>query len=356
MALAFLNSVTKNKGSLLALDLGGRTTKAIHMLRKGDAFILSKFGLFDAPVSEQGLTKELLVGHLKTISQAMDSKAKNVVVAIDVNDATVRQAELPLMPVGDMRQVLKMNTKTYLQQDLPGHVFDCYIMPPKEGLSADKAKGAGNMPKSKVLVAGAKKQLVDDLQTSIRNAGLIPDAIVPSVIGPVNAFEMAHPEPFAKEVVALVDIGFKNSTICLLQEGELVLTRVVNIGGDRITQGLAEQMNIGYAEAEGIKVGMPSEVQAQLEALIAPLGRELRASIDFFEHQQDKTVSRVFISGGSARSDFFIQLLHNELAIECKSWNPASFLQLSLSPQQLAEIEHVACQLTVAIGTALATL
>ena len=74
-----------------------------------------------------------------------------------------------------------------------------------------------------------------------------------------------------------MDIGFKSSTICILQEGELVLSRVVGIGGDKITGGLAENMAISYAEAEGIKMGMPAEVQPILEALVAPLGRELRA-------------------------------------------------------------------------------
>jgi type IV pilus assembly protein PilM len=163
------------------------------------------------------------------------------------------------------------------------------------------------------------------------------------------------PEVFAKEVFALVDIGFKNTTICLLQEGELILSRVVGIGGDKLTNGLAESLGISYAEAEGIKVGMPTEVQTQLESLVLPLGRELRASIDFFEHQQDKTVTQVFIGGGSARSELIAQTLQVELMVECKTWNPVSFLQLTLPPQQTAEIEQVASQLAVAVGAALAT-
>src|SRR5208282_1192204 len=107
----------------------------------------------------------------------------------------------------------------------------------------------------KVLVAGAKKELIDDFQTAIRKAGLEPYFIVPGLIGLANAFEMAMPEVFANESVALVDIGFKNSSICILHQGELVLNRVVGIGGDKLTTGLAEAMNISYAEAEGIKVG-----------------------------------------------------------------------------------------------------
>jgi type IV pilus assembly protein PilM len=179
--------------------------------------------------------------------------------------------------------------------------------------------------------------------------------VVPGLIGPVNAFEQAMPEVMSKEVVALVDMGFKHTTICLLQEGELVLSRVVAIGGDRLSNGLAESLGISYAEAEGIKVGMPTEVQSHLETLVTPLGRELRASIDFFEHQQDKTVTQVFISGGSARSEFIVAALQAELSIECRTWSPTTFLTSALPPQQVAEIDQIAPQLAVAVGAAVAS-
>jgi type IV pilus assembly protein PilM len=218
----------------------------------------------------------------------------------------------------------------------------------------EKNKIGSSAPKARVLVAGARKQLIDEMQTAVKSTGLIADHIVPSLIGPVNTFELAMPEIFSREVVALVDIGFKNTTICLLQEGELILSRVVGIGGDRLTSGLAESLGISYVEAEGIKVGMPGEVQSNLEALVVPLGRELRASIDFFEHQQDKAVSQVFISGASSRSELIVQILQAELRVECKPWNPLSFLELMLSPEQAAEVEHVAPQLAVAVGAAVA--
>src|SRR5262249_35029268 len=138
------------------------------------------------------------------------------------------------------------------------------------------------------------------------------------------------------------------------QQGELILSRVVGIGGDKLTSGLAETLGISYAEAEGIKVGMASEIQSQLESLVLPLGRELRASIDFFEHQQDKTVSHVYVSGGSARSELILQSLQTELLVECKPWNPVSFLQMAVPPAQVAEMDQVAPQLAVAVGAAMA--
>ena len=341
---------------MLAIDLGGRTTKAVHLQRRGEGFALCRYALLDAPVHEKGLSVEALTEHLKAVSQALEAKTKFVTLAVGVNEAFVRNLEMPRMQVEDTRQVLKVNSKNFLQEDLPNHVFDCWFMPVKRQPKkpGETAKPQADLQKNKVLVAGARQQVIDDFQAAIKNTGLIADRVVPGIIGLTNALEMALPEVFTKESVALVDIGFKQSSICILQEGEWIMSRVVAIGGDRLTTSLAESMGISYAEAEGIKVGMAEEVQTTLEPLLTPLGRELRASIDFFEHQQDKPIGHVYISGGSARSEFIIQMLQSELMAECKTWNPTSFLELALPPQQATEVDAVAPQLTVAVGAAMA--
>jgi type IV pilus assembly protein PilM len=357
MALPFLNGTARQKDQVVSVDLGGRTTKAIHLQRSGERYVLTRYALLDAPIYERTLSADLLGEHLKAVCQSLEAKTKTISLAVGVHDAIVRHADLPLMPISDMRQVLKNNTKNYLQQDLPGHVFDCFMLPTRAlPKPTEKPKVGNASPKARVLVAGARKQLVDEMQTAVKNTGLLADHIVPGLIGPVNAFEMAMPEIFNREVVALVDVGFKNTTICIVAEGELILSRVVAIGGDRLTTGLAESLGISYAEAEGIKVGMPAEVQSNLETLVVPLGRELRASIDFFEHQQDKAVSQVFVSGGTARSESILQILQTELMVECKAWNPLSFLDLGLPPEQASEVDHVAPQLAVALGAAIASL
>ena len=357
MALPFLKGASSKKRSqIMVVDLGSRTTKGILLERRGELLALSRFALLDTPIYEKKISTELLADHLRAVVQALGSETKLLTLAVGLDDSVLRQVELPQIPVDDMRMVLKNNTKTYLQQDMPNHVFDCHIYPPKlPGKSGEAVKTVA-IPKLKVLVAAMKEQVVDDFQTAIKNAGLIPDRILPGLIGPVNAFELALPEIFANESVALVDIGFKQSSVCVVDRGELVLSRVVNIGGDKLTAGLAEAMNISYAEAEGIKVGMAPEVQATLETQVQPLGRELRASLDFFEHQQDRPVSHIYVNGGSAQSEMIMQMLHAELIAECKAWNPTTSLQMALPGQQAVEIEHVGPQLTVAIGAALAAL
>lgn len=354
MAWPVLNGGSKKRrNQMLAVDMGNRTTKAVVIERRGEIMALTRYAMLDAPIFDKKISSELLVGHLREIVQKMDANSKWVTLAVGLDDAIIKQIELPQIPVDDMRAVLKNNSKAYMQQDLPNHVFDCHIFPPKLSQKTEISKVA-MVPKLKVLVAGARQELLNTYQSAILETGMVADHIVPGLIGPLNAFEASIPEAFEKDTVALVDIGFKHSSICIVDRGELVLMRVVNIGGDRLTAGLAEALNITYAEAEGIKVGMAPEVQAALEMQVQPLGRELRASLDFFEHQHDRPVSQAYISGGSSQSELILQILHSEMLVECKTWNPVQFLQLALPGQQAVEMEHIGSQLTVAIGAALA--
>jgi type IV pilus assembly protein PilM len=357
MALPFLTGASKKKRSqILAVDLGTRTTKAVLIERHGEAMALTRYALLDAPIYDKKFSPELLSDHLRSVNEAIGGAGKFVTLAIGLDDAIVRQVELPQIPKDDMRLVLKNNTRGYLQQDLPAHVFDCHIFTPK---IAELPKGSEparqtTLPKLKVLVAGAKQSLIDEYLTAIKSAGLIPECIIPGLIGPVNSFEMAMPQVFANDSIALIDIGFKHSTICVLDRGELALSRVVNIGGDKLTSGLAEAMGVTYAEAEGVKLGMAPEAKSAVEAQVSSLGRELRASLDFFEHQSDRPVSQVYVTGGASKSEIFLQMMHSEMIVECKPWNPTTFLQMALPGQQAVDIEHVGPQLSVAIGAALA--
>jgi type IV pilus assembly protein PilM len=361
--LPFFSTEARKLDQIVAIDLGSRSTKAVHLQRKGERFSLLSYAITDAPSSEKAPSPEAMTEHLRNVAQELKmNRARQVTLALGVADSLIRQVEVPMMPAADIRQMLKFNSKTYLQQDLPDYVFDCHCLPlsslpPERPASAEAKPGepqkASTIPtKMRAVVGGAKKQLVEAWAAAVRGAGLVPEAIFPGLLGPTNAFELCEPEVFKKDVIALVDIGFKNTTVSVLQGGEIKLNRVVAIGGDHITSGLAEAMNISYAEAEGIKIGMPAEVQQNLETILNPLGRELRASIDFFEHQNDKTVTQVLLSGGSARSDFIVQCLQAELMVPCRSWNSAQFLELALAPEKMGEIEQVAPQLTVAIGAA----
>src|ERR1700749_1224194 len=143
LSLPFLSGVTKKKrGQMISVDLGSRTTKAVLLEKRGEILALTRYALLDAPIFEKKISPELLADHLRAVADALGNTTKFITVAVGIDDAVVRQIELPQIPIDEMRQVLKVNHKNYLQQDLPNHAFDCYVIPPKLSRSADKAAGA----------------------------------------------------------------------------------------------------------------------------------------------------------------------------------------------------------------------
>src|SRR5579864_70644 len=109
---------SKKRNQILAIDLGSRTTKAVLLDRKQETFALSKYTITDAPIYEKGIPQGLLTEHLRGIVEAMGPKTRQVTLAVGAEDSVLRSTEMPLLPLNDMRQMLKFNAKNYLQQDL----------------------------------------------------------------------------------------------------------------------------------------------------------------------------------------------------------------------------------------------
>ena len=120
MGLPFFDSaVGKKRDQMIAVDLGSRTTKAVCVQRRGQGLALTGFALLDAPIYEKSLSPDLLTEHLKAITQGLQAPTRYVSLAVGVSDVQVRHADLPRMPISDMRMVMKLNSKTYFSRIFP---------------------------------------------------------------------------------------------------------------------------------------------------------------------------------------------------------------------------------------------
>src|SRR4051812_49349365 len=144
MPLPTLKIRNKHRDEIIAVDLGGRHTKAVHVQNRGGQFHLLAYTIQDSPSEQASFSVDVLAEHLKSVSRALGDRTKNVTIALGATEAVVRRAEMPAMSLGDMRQMLKFNSKNYLQQDLPDHVFDCSVILPRrvEGAPAGTHKTA----------------------------------------------------------------------------------------------------------------------------------------------------------------------------------------------------------------------
>lgn len=351
--LSIPSLTSRRRENIAVLDLGSHSVKAVSLQWKRGAYQVIGFAIAKAPDREQLYTPETLSELFKEIIGKLPGKPKGIAPVLGVDDSVVKQANLPAAADADLRAMLKFSSRNYLHQDLKDHCFDCHVLPAEDSVEEGANRTAVKRP---TIVGATPNSRIHDLSIGAKTAGYTLAHVIPNLIATPNAFERVNPEAFLKEVLGLVDVGYKNTTITILRQGHLEFSRVVPIGGERITRDLAMALGCSEEEAEGIKIGMTEDVQMHMAPILSPLGQELRASIDFYEHQSDKSVSNVYFSGGAAKSDFIVQTLQTELMITCQQWNASLALPMALPNELKGEVEPLAPQLAVALGAAVSII
>src|SRR3954471_4458431 len=128
MLSSLLSGKPKMPSHVISVDLGQRSTKAVSVQKKGAGFELLHYVLLDSPPAEKGRGPDIIAEHLKSVTEALGIKNKPLVLIIGVAESLVKQAEVPMIPVADLRLMLKFNSKAYLQQDLTDFVFDAFVL------------------------------------------------------------------------------------------------------------------------------------------------------------------------------------------------------------------------------------
>ena len=152
MAIPFLSGFRKKRDQVIVVDLGNKMTKAVQMAKRGDVYVLERYAMIEVPGENPAHYVDIFADHLKLVTDSLNTRCKQVCIAIGVADSMLRHAEMPLVPSHDMRTMLRYSSKNYLQQDLSDCTFDCHILPPRSGAGAADAAGGVAKPGSKCRV------------------------------------------------------------------------------------------------------------------------------------------------------------------------------------------------------------
>jgi len=345
----------KRCNEVVVIDLSTPITKAVHLRRKNDRFTLVNYCSQNAP-PEEGECHKALAEHFKSLRLALGSKTRETVIVIGMEDSMLRNVESPLMDRVEMRHALRLNAKQFFKEDIPDSVFDCFHPPLKSGDGAAPVKTGKS---SNVLVGITKQGLPGRLNRAASLAGLHLTRIVPAQVGLANAALLSKGKMSEEEALVLLHIGSKTSTVSFLSNHTLALTRAMDIGSEQLSKGLAEAYNVPGSEE---KASIPA-IQDNVQNLLEPIAKEVRAAIDYFDHLEGKPVMAGYVTGEVAQSSLVIETLKG-LEIPCQRLDPTSFLSMEVSAESVAaasnplaiDLESDLPQLNVAIGAAMSQL
>jgi len=346
-----------SKSSLVGLDIGSSSVKAVEIAMKGRnrGFELKSLGI--APLAPEAIVQGVFLNSsaiVDAIRQAIDSgriKTKEVAAAVSGHSVIVKKVSLPTMTRDELEDQIQWEAEQYIPFDVNEVNLDFQIL--------DTSEGEGQMD---VLLVAAKKDLIDDYVQVITEAGLTPSCVDVAAFAVENAFETNY-EIEPDEVVALVNVGAQVVNISILQDGVPGFTRDINTGGNQYTEEIQKALSISFEEAERLKMAgsseeggqdvVPQEVEAAIRSVTDTVVGEIARSLDFFTATStDARISKVLLAGGGARMAGFDSVFSERTGIDVEMLNPLARMLPSrgFDPAYLDEVGP-----TLSVGVGLAT-
>lgn len=336
--------MAKAPTSVIGLDLGRSSLKAVLLQRSGgDRLAVTHFATQHTPTDLQ--SPERLATDIRSLLKTMGGSAKACAVAVSSPDAIIRIIDQPETPTNLLRDALRLNGMTLLNQDCRQFVLDCDQI----SVSAPETLESG---KQRYLVGGLPRTQVETVQKAVQSAIGNFNAFQVGPVSLFNAFEASNPEAFANGGFLLVDVGATSSTIILGARRELVLVRSVDIGGSTILDALEA---LSGEPRESVLIALQQEDEMMIEngrVAMMNLSREIASSIGFFEARREERVSKIHVSGAAAKSGALLRILKDEVHIPCEAWNPLALCDISVAANRREPLMDASLDLHVAYGAA----
>lgn len=357
--------MAKRGNSVIGIDLGKRTYKAVLLNKKSETrYALTSFASHE--VSEEITTADEVAQNLKQLLKDLGGYTKNCALAISEPQALLRIIEQPTTPPELLRNALRYNGLSMLNQDCKDFVLDVAGISYNGGHAVTIATAGQNegpvvtqaptatqtQTQTRYLVGGLLRSRVKEISEAMAKTRLSVELMQLAPVCSFNAFEVAYPDVHQRDAFLLLDLGHLQSTVLIGCNGELTLTRAFDYGGKHFTQALTAD---GALDANAaflmIKEGDPGMADICHNTL-SRLCTEVRNSMGFFEGQHETSIQRLYVSGGLSRAEMILQTLSDELGLPCEVWDPLENCEVALPAAKRKDLQQEFVTLNVACGAA----
>ena len=341
----------RGKKSLVGLDIGSSSVKAIELKPAGKGFRVSAIGVESVPpdsiVDGAIIDGGAVADAVRRLFANKRFKAKDVVASLSGNSVIVKKITLPAMTEAELSESIYWEAEQYIPFDIQDVNLDYEILDP------------GTEGSMEVLLVAAKKDKIGDYTNVISQAGRTPVIVDVDVFALQNAFEANYGfEPTA--VVALLNAGASAININILSGSQSVFTRDVSMGGNAFTEAVQKELNLPYESAEMLKKGQDvdgatyEDARAVLRAMTDNVLLEVEKTFDFFKATaSNDRIDRIMLCGGASRVEGFAESLRERFSTEVEQFDPFRQVALDAKKAGVDNADDYAPVAAVAMGLAL---
>jgi len=339
------------KKSLVGLDIGEHSVKAVELTDSGGHLRLTGFGCVALP------NKNALKDTVANVLRESGIRCRRVVTAVCGRSVIVRYVNMVSMSDDDLKNALRFEADKYIPFDIDEVVLDCQRL--EETAAAEGKDGARGEKEMKVLLVAVKRTLIEEHVNLLAELGLQPVAIDVDSFAIGNAFELKALHSLRVQddnrVAALIDIGASKTEINIMRGNVSYLSREIYLAGNDFTEAIGNRLSLEAHEAERTKIspdGRENEVDEAVLPILDDLGNEIHLSFDYYENQYDHQVEEIYISGGSSALPGIESAFERIFNRKVQFWDPTENLEVRSDHVDVDALKAAAPQLAVAVGLA----
>lgn len=361
----FLNKFFHGNENLVGLDIGSHSVKVVELRenRKGGLFLEN---LAICPMPAETIVDGTVMNSsniVETIGRIWDQyriRNKNVAVSLSGASVITKCLDLPAQSNEELAESIihEMNYSNLIPFEIADVRWD--YCPMETGVDGRRD----------VIIAVAKQDVIGDYESSVREAGLNVHVIDLDCFVIQNIFERvgAGGGGFdSNEHTVLVNVGASKVNMSIVSgNGTPKFTRDVNGAGNQLTNEIVKLLNVGFDEAESLKVGgqqeegeadsmIPEAVLKIMAQAVDSIIMEIKRTLEFRSAMSliDSSNAKIYLTGGSAQIPMFPKLLSEKSNLAVEIFNPFQDVGFDQKKFVADDLAKYAPFFSVAMGLAL---
>ena len=333
----------------IGLDIGSGLIKLVVIDHSGAEPELVKVALTqvlaDAIVEGEVMDPGIVADAIKGLFVSGGVKQKQVTCAVGGRDVIVKKIQMDRMKEADAREVIRWEAEQHVPFDMENVELDFQILDPDaEGLQMN------------VLLVAAKRELVEQKNTLLTDAGLQPTVIDVDAFALHNAFEVNYPDE-QRGMVGLLNIGHEVTNVNILEDGVPILTRDLAIGTRKFREDLQRERGLSAEDAE--RMLQSFERNETLDPYVESRGEEMAVGIEraaaFLQtgSRSGGGMSKIYTSGGGSRIPGLGAVLADRLRVPVEQANPIKNIKVKDGVFDALPMDEVVPLLMLPVGLAL---
>jgi len=363
----------KKTSSTVGLDIGSSLIKIVEIDHSGGMPKIVHFGctrlLPEAIVEGEIMDRGLVIDGIRECVEQSGITTDNVVSAVSGRAVIVKKVVMDKMTAEDAQEAIFWEAEQHVPFDIDDVCLDFQIL--------NDDIGANQM---EVLLVAAKKDMVNDHASLVRDAGLSPRIIDVDSFAVQNCFESSRNAASGKfddsdegddfddqhlatdrKAIGLINIGSDVTNINIIQGDSPQFTRDISFGTDQFVESLQKELGLDYEEAQKVIHGETGELdKSKIREIIKKRSDDLslgiERSLSFLKAAGDAdSIDEVTLSGGGAHMPFLREILSEKHGMEFSIHNPLDSVEWDegIFGEYEEDLDSLAPLLTVGIGLAL---